>query len=301
MAEAHTTQERIKALSARYAIPGTLSFEEGPGGLPVAKLAHKGATATVALLGTTVLSWKPAGREEVFYLSGKSAFAPGKFIRGGIPVCFPWFGPHRSDPALPRHGLFRLFEWDVIKTSVNPDPADGGKAGESVCIEFALADSEATRAFWPYRFSATCRISLSDSLRIEVSMTNKDSTTHPLSCAFHPYFACSDVSAVELEGMAGLAQGERFRFVGEVDRPVADAGPIAIHDTGPGRRLTVTGHGTSSFQIWNPAREKGDAQADMATGDWQRFVCVEPAVIATDGRELQPGAAFTAGMEIYCS
>lgn len=291
MADVRTTQERIKALTAHHAIPGRLNFEEGPGGLPVAKFACKGATASVALLGTTVLSWKPAGREEVFYLSTKSAFAPGKFIRGGIPVCFPWFGPHRSDPALPRHGLFRLFEWEVTKTSID---------GESVCIEFALADSEATLALWPYRFSATSRISLSDSLRIEVTMTNKDSAAHPLSCAFHPYFACSGISAVELEGMAGLGQGERFRFAGEVDRPVADAGPITIHDAGTGRRLTVTGHGTSSFQIWNPAREKGNAQADMATDDWQRFVCVEPAVTASDGRELQAGASFTAGMEIRC-
>ena len=90
-----------------------LRFEEGPGGLVRAVIATPTAQAEVYLHGAHLTHFQPEGQEPVFFVSKQSHFAPDKPIRGGVPLCFPWFGPREGDATAPMHGLARLSEWKV--------------------------------------------------------------------------------------------------------------------------------------------------------------------------------------------
>jgi len=110
----------LASLKKKYGIPGKIEFTLGQGGLPVAIITNEFAKATVSIYGAHVLSYRPKGQEEVLWMSSLSTFEEGSPIRGGIPICFPWFGPHESDPKKPQHGFARLHMWKVSETTDLP-------------------------------------------------------------------------------------------------------------------------------------------------------------------------------------
>jgi glucose-6-phosphate 1-epimerase len=295
---------RIEELNARFSKQGRIAFETGPGGVVVARLESGGASCRVSLIGATVLSYLPEGGGEVLFLSRRSSFQPGKAIRGGIPLCLPWFGDDPTGSGLPKHGFFRLFEWEVGGTSFQ----DGDSS-----VLLTLADSPATREYWPRSFRAECRVSLGDALEVSVRLTNEGTEAFGLSCAFHPYFAISNIGKIELPGLDGEEYQDRLeasaaesrkvqsgsmRFSGEVDRIYARSQPVDIVDEGAGRKVRVAGSGTTKTVVWNPWKEKCAAMADLEAGDYLRYVCVEPGSIAPPEVRVEPGATFEAGMSI---
>ncbi|MHB8089705.1 MAG: aldose epimerase family protein, partial [Anaerolineaceae bacterium] len=172
-----TTSARLEDLNARFSKQGKIEFETGPEGTVVVRLESGSASARVSLLGATVISYIPEGGREVLFLSRRSGFQPGKSIRGGIPICLPWFGDDPNDASLPKHGFFRLLDWDVASTSLEA-------GGSSVLL--TLADSKATRQYWPYTFKAECTVTLGDRLAVSVKVINEGTKAFALSCAFHP-------------------------------------------------------------------------------------------------------------------
>ncbi len=305
----------IESLNAAFGRPGSLSFVSGPGGLAAARLSACGATALLALHGATLLSYEPEGLGETFFLSPKSAFKAGSPIRGGIPLCFPWFGdlPGRAD--LPKHGFFRLFAWDVEESS-----AEGG----AVSISLRLSSSEATKAFWPGDFSARYRLRLGDTLSVSVELKNRGAEEFSFSCAFHPYFRVSNVREIAIPGLEGEAYQDRaaapgagtasgpgpagsFRqegplsFSGEVDRAYLRGGAVEFADRAEGRLVRVEGRKLPHTVVWNPGKAKGDAIPDLEEGAYLRYLCVEPALVPPPGARLGPGQSFEAGIEIGVS
>ena len=296
--------ESLKSLNAHFAKAEALRFDAGPQGLTVATLAWGGASARVALLGATVLSYVPAGFQEILFLSGKSEFQPGRPIRGGIPLCWPWFRAHPDDAGLPRHGFFRLFEWAVAETSSD---------SRGVSIELALSTSDESRKLWPHDFGARCRITLSETLGISVAVVNEGSTDFSLTCAFHPYFGVADVKNVEIpvfgkmgyedflaprEAAEQRGRAEPLRPSGEIDRAYAHEGTAILEDRAGRRRIMVTGSSMESFVVWNPWEKKCAAIADFEKDDYLKFLCVEPGLIPPPKKELRPGDSFEAGMTI---
>ena len=299
-----TMSSRLEELNARFSKQGRIAFETGPGGVVVARLESGGASCRVSLLGATVVSYIPEGGREVLFLSRRSAFQPGKAIRGGIPLCLPWFGDDPRDVSLPKHGFFRLFEWEVAGTSF--------EGGDSTVL-LALADSEANRKFWPHAFRATFRLSLGEGLAVSVRLENAGSEAFGLSCAFHPYFAISNIGKVELPALAGeeyldhlapsaaesrKVQHGSLSFAGEVNRTYARREPVDIVDPAAGRRIHVAGSGTTRTVVWNPWKERCAAMADLEAGDYLRYVCVEPGRIAPPEVLIEPGSVFEAGMSV---
>ena len=108
-----TMDVRVEELNARFSKKGKIEFETGPGSIVVARLESGGASARVCLLRATVISYIPEGGREVLFLSRRYGFQPGKAIRGGIHLCLPWFGDHRCDASLPKHGFFRLLGFGI--------------------------------------------------------------------------------------------------------------------------------------------------------------------------------------------
>lgn len=299
-----TPSARLEELNARFSRQGTIEFETGPGGIVVVRLESGRASARVSLLGATVISYLPEGGQEVLFLSRRSGFQPGKAIRGGIPLCLPWFGDNPADPSLPKHGFFRLFDWEVVGTSLE-------SGGSNVLL--ALADSDATRSYWPHRFRAECSITLGHMLRVSVKVINEGTEAFTLTSAFHPYFAISNIGRIELPDLAGreyvdrllpsgeaskMVQAGAQRFAGEVDRIYAHSEPVDIVDPSSARKIRVAGIGTAQTVVWNPWKEKCRTMADLEAGDYQRFVCVEPGIVAPAYILVEPGASFTVGMSI---
>ncbi len=279
-------------LDARWGRSGAIRFEERFGG-SVALLTTVHGTAVVALQGAQVLSFVPAGGDEVLWLSPVAKLGTGKAVRGGVPVCWPWFGPNADDPKKPAHGFVRAAMWDVTGTEVTRD-------GASIRLQFDATKIDPT--LWSRAAVATIQVTLSHCL--EISLTTENSGSAPLSVtqALHTYLAVSDVSEITIDGLAGrpyidqLAPGTRpiqrgiIKISGEFDRIYQQTpDTVIVHDSHLKRRLRVTKTGSASTVVWNPGSEKAARLGDMGTDGYRGMVCIETANAGDDVVTLAPG------------
>ncbi len=285
----------LDELNAAFALPGHVRFKEGPGGLIVADIANGLGDCTVALQGAHVTHFCPQGQAPVIWMSERAQYAPGKAIRGGVPVCWPWFGPHATDPQRPAHGIARTALWQVLETKVQ---ADG-----QTFLRLGLPMTAANRALWPHASSAELEITVGQTLQLTLVTRNTGSDVLVLGEALHTYFQISDVARIRVSGLEGcayldkVAGGTRhtqqgpIHFEGEVDRiylnPTADA---LIDDPGLQRRIRIASQGAGATVVWNPWVEKTSKMGDMAADGFRGMVCVETANAADQVVPLTPGA-----------
>jgi glucose-6-phosphate 1-epimerase len=269
--------------------------ETGRGGLPWARVNGARADAEISLQGAHVTRWQPHGAEPVLFLSRRAVYAPGRAIRGGVPLVFPWFGPHASDPRAPMHGFARTRAWRLLRHSANRDG--------SVLIELGLEDDDATRALWPYGFDLRYRVTVGETLTLSLEVANTSPDAFTFETALHTYLAVRDVEAVSIGGlentpyidkvdaMARKRHGlDALRLTGETDRVfVGTTARCVVADPALGRRLVVDKAGSATTVVWNPWATKAAAIADLEPEDWRRMVCVETANAADDALTLAPG------------
>ena len=285
----------IAALNARYGIPGQLTVKAGPGDLAMVEVANAQASATLALQGAQVLQWAPLGQQPVIWLSGAARYAIGKSIRGGIPLCWPWFGPHPSEADFPAHGFARTSLWEIVDTQVLADGATR--------IGLRLKHTDASRALWPHAAELECQISVAATLEIDLLTRNTGSASITIGQALHTYFAVSDVRRTRIEGLEGChyldkVDGGRRKeqmgpvsFVAETDRTYLDtAADCLIDDPGLARRIRIHKRGSRSTVVWNPWIEKATRLGDLGADGWLHMVCVESANAADDVVTVPPGA-----------
>jgi D-hexose-6-phosphate mutarotase len=156
--------DQIQALNAQFGLDTQLRFEIGAGELVFAQIRNDHATAEIALQGAHVLSYQPHGQQPILWVSQQSNYSSGKAIRGGIPVCWPWFGPHPSNPALPAHGFARTSEWQVVGAEARTDGATE--------LRLELSDNERTRAIWPHVFRLTMVVTVGRELHVDLISHN---------------------------------------------------------------------------------------------------------------------------------
>src|SRR5262245_37440351 len=185
--------DKIQTLNSNYAIGEHITFVAGPGGLTVAEIRNAHASASVALQGGHVVAFQPHGHAPVLWLSSRSVYAIGKAIRGGIPVCWPWFGPHPTDPTKPAHGFVRTAMWSVRGTGVGPEDATQ--------LWLGLSDDEATRALWPHAFNLEIAITVGPALQVDLVARNTGAAAFTCGGALHSYFAISEVTAIAIDGL----------------------------------------------------------------------------------------------------
>ncbi|WP_182111272.1 MULTISPECIES: D-hexose-6-phosphate mutarotase [unclassified Actinotalea] len=273
-------------------LPAGVTLAEGAGGLPVVRVESPAATAVVHLQGAHVLEWAPRGHGPVLFHSRASRFEPGVAIRGGIPVCFPWFGGHASG-AGPAHGFARVSRWRLTGAE---------RRGEDVALRLGLGDDETTRSGpWPHRFAAELEVVVGQRLGITLAVTNLGDAELTYEAALHTYLRVADVGRVRVTGLAGLpyldkaAGGERVGpgaeptlVRGEVDRVYLGAGePVVVHDDG--RRVVVTTDGARGTVLWNPGPDRAAALPDLADDEWPEMLCVEAADVGQGAVTLAPG------------
>jgi glucose-6-phosphate 1-epimerase len=284
----------FSALNARFGLSGQVIFKEGPGGLAVAEVATAAANATISLQGAHVMTWATRGQKPVIWLSRAAKFAPGKSIRGGVPVCWPWFGPHAGNAALPAHGFARSVPWEVIGAQTL---ADG-----SVRLDFRLIQSDATRAQWSHATLLECHITVGAALEIDLVTRNADRSAITIGDALHTYFEVSDVRQVTIRGLEGcpyldkMDGGQRKQQTGpvtisaETDRIYLDTGAdCLIDDPGLARRIRIRKRGSHSSVVWNPWIEKSVKMGDFGENGYLNMVCVESANAADDVVTIAPG------------
>lgn len=246
---------------------------------PVLEIDHPSCKARVALHGAHVMEWQPAGHPPVLYCSPETVLREGKAIRGGIPICWPWFNAHPTDPSKPAHGIARNRFWQLT------DSQDGG---ESVDLRFELKADDATRAIWDQAFHAVVEIRLGAELHLSLTSYNAGDTAFRETGALHTYLAVDDIANVKVAGLDGApfletaggrrehgVQAGEIRIEGEIDRIYASTSTVTVRDGA--RTIRVHKHGSASTVVWNPGPEKAAKLGDLPAADFRRFLCVEAA------------------------
>lgn len=284
----------IQRLTEQFAGHGDVRFRHQGDGLVMIDVDNRLAQATISLQGAHLIDWRPVNADPVIWLSGQAQFSSGKAIRGGIPVCWPWFGDHADNPALPAHGFVRASPWTLQSVDTRDDGA--------TCLLFKLETSAQSRALWPYDFELRLSVAVSSTLDMTLESTNHDSQLMTISEALHTYFNVSDVRTVEISGLdqsVYLDKPDGFRekiqtgnimINDEVDRVYLDtAADCIIEDPGLGRKIVISKTGSQSTVVWNPWVEKSTAMSDMDEQAYLHMLCIESANAASNRVELQPG------------
>ncbi len=283
----------------------TVIVEDSPLGGPVLRLAAKDSTAEVALQGGQVLSWQPKGHAPAIWLSPMERLGNLKPVRGGTPVCWPWFANHPTDASKPAHGFVRTRPWscDAVETS------DAG-----VRAFLYTSTTEGDRLLWPHAADVELAVTLGETLQLELTTRNKGTDTFALTQALHTYFAVGDIADVTVEGFDGQSyidkldgnarkrQAGTIAFAAEVDRIYDEhTGTAAIVDRGLQRRIEISKTGSRSTVVWNPWMTKAARLGDMGPDGWRRMVCVETCNAGEDVVQIAPGAEHAIGVEYRLS
>ncbi len=257
----------------------------------------------MSLQGAQVLEWTPVGQQQsVLYLSPDATFESGRAIRGGVPVCWPWFGASVANPSLPSHGFARIRPWELV---------DAVSTLVGVDLLLQLASDESTRALWPFDFVCQLRIHLGATLRITLTTENTGNTAFVVTEALHTYVRVGDIEQVMLTGLddtlfldtvgvpALRNQLGDITFDTEVDRQYASTGPVTVIDGALQRTVVVNKSGSSTTVVWNPWREKTARLADLSDTAWRDFVCVEAGNAGSDAEVVvRPGEKHSLQSEL---
>jgi glucose-6-phosphate 1-epimerase len=269
-------------------IPGALQLENRDNGLTLVLIDTPQAEAEIYLHGAHLTRWIPAGQRPVLFTSARSFFAPGKPIRGGVPIVFPWFGPRGGGLPGPMHGYARISEWTLENTRLRDDGA--------VELHLALPPVD--------QFHLAFHVAIGTQLEMELEVRNASSEELTFEEALHTYFAVGDIHQVSLTGLEGtgyLDKADNFlrkrrshepiridRYTDQVH--VNTTAACVIEDPAWKRRIVIEKSGSNTTVVWNPWSDKTPTFADMDPAEWPGMLCVETANAGEDTVHLAPGA-----------
>ena len=269
-----------------------IELEETEDGLAKAVISLDGVAGELYLQGAQLTAWQLSNERPVLFTSPRSAFAPGRAIRGGIPIIFPWFGPGRHGPSAPQHGFARTATWhlDGVETA----------GSESLTLTLSLGEGDVNSPFWPEAFRAIYTVTFARTLSLCLTVQNR--AMHPILFeeALHTYLAVSDITAIAISGLVGATyidkteagrrkpQTAALVTIGaETDRVYLDTSArCVLEDRGWRRQIVIEKIGARSSVVWNPWAEKAAAMADLGDPAWRGMVCVEAGNIADDQLRL---------------
>lgn len=295
----------------KFAHSKTLAIEQRDE-LPLLRISNAHANALIALQGGQVLEFVPKGQRPLIWLSEHAAFKRGQSIRGGIPVCWPWFGDIKRNLSavqqmtlgenLPAHGVVRAQNWTL-------DSIDERSNTTVVALRYATMTT--TQTEWPHDATLTLTISIGKTLRLQLSARNDAHIPLTITQALHTYFPVSDIRDVEVKGFEHTRfvdtlddwrehkQNGAIQFSGETDRIYLDVPPrVELFDRGWQRSIFLNARNSNSAIVWNPWIEKSKRLSQFADDAWQRMLCIETANALSDSVTIQPGAEHVLEVEI---
>lgn len=288
----------IEQLNADHGIGDQLKFVEGTGGFPFIKIDNDKASAVISVYAGQVLSFQPANdSNNLLFLSETAYYQPGKAIKGGVPICWPWFGPDPDGLGRPAHGFVRNRFWNVMRTGI---AADG-----DTTVTLGLADTPETRAIWRHSFNLSLEITVGESLNLELITRNTDTRPFFITQAFHTYFKVGHINQVAVLGLDGLeyvdkADNATYKLqtgavsIGaEVDRIYRNVqDELVIDDVALDRRIRITSGGSNTAVVWNPWAKISAEMGDLKDDDYERLLCVETANADLDIVEIAPASEY---------
>jgi len=299
----------LQTLSDQFTIPGVLAFSQTEQGLIRANITTPACTAEFYLQGAQITQWQPMGQQPVLFLSERSFFTPGKAIRGGIPIVFPWFGARTATPDDPRtdgpsHGFARISEWTLTFAAL---------AGNELHVTLTLGPSDNSRSLGYDQFALVYEITFGVELHVKLTVNNQGNKPLHFEEALHTYFSVGDSQQISIIGLSDTEYHDKtddfkrkrqtdplLKLTGETDRPYLDTlVPVNIDDPVLRRRITIDKSESKSTVVWNPWSILTATLADMSPLCWLTMVCVETANVATNAITLASGAHHTMEAHIF--
>ncbi len=293
------TKQELAVLNEEFGMISTLDIRE-VSGVPVIFVSTPDAHARIALQGGQVLSWQPAGHSAVLWTSKAAVYQTGRGVRGGVPVCWPWFGA--GDEGKPAHGFVRTRMWQLRETNW---------LGNQLIIRLGIRDDEETRKIWNHSFDLELQVVLGRTLVMRLVSRNTGSQSMTLTEGLHTYFNVGDIANTEVTGLARTLyldkvhdmdrhiQSGAVSFTGETDRVYLDTDSICvIHDREHDRRIGIRKLGSLSTVIWNPWRDKAAGFTDMQPDEYKQMLCVETCNAVSNQVVVDPGKQHVMEAEI---
>lgn len=256
--------------------------------------------------GAHLTEWR-VDKHPVIWVSRESVFAKGRPIRGGVPVCWPWFGPGRSGELSPSHGFARIAPWRLVAEASD---------GASVRLTWELTPEEVRGLpgveHFPHAFTARLEVTVADTATIALTVRNEDDHAFDYEAALHTYLHVGDIGRVSVTGLDGVdyfdkvlqathTQAGDLVLTGETDRVYTADGPVHVVDAALGRTLTIEKSGSANTVVWNPWADKAQDMDDFADDEWPQMLCVEAASVGAHAIRLGPGAEHTLSTAVRCS
>ncbi len=280
-------------------IPGRAEVVGGHGNLPVVRATTEQASGLMYLHGGQVMSWQPAGQDEMLFTSAQARWEPGRAIRGGVPVCFPWFGPHPERADAPAHGTVRTRAWHLEALTED----DRG-----VTVAMSIESDEDSRRWWQGDFRLVHRVTFGRELTMALEVRNTGRTPMRVEAALHTYYRVGAVETIRLTGLDDVlyrdsADDDREKrqagdvtIASETDRVYLDTrDAVELVDPSLKRRIRVEPESARTTVVWNPWTAKARALADLGDDEWRQFVCIETCNASPFAIELAPGERHVMG------
>lgn len=290
-------------LREKFAIADVLDFDESEYGLTRAIVTTKVCSAELYLQGAHLAQWQPADSKPVLFLSEQSEFRPGKAIRGGIPIVFPWFGARKATPYSsrtdgPSHGFARNSNWQFASATMN---------GDALRLRLTLDPNEMSRSLGYEDFQLIYDVTVGADLRLQLTVENGMQRSMIFEEALHSYFMVGDATQTEISGLADTeyfdktdgfkrkTQNENVLVLnGETDRPYVNSeARVTIKDPELNRRLSIEKQNSKTTVVWNPWSELSAKLADLGSDGWRRMVCIETANAMENAVTVEPGESHT--------
>ncbi len=269
-------------------------------GLPLLIVDSAVCYAVISLQGAQLLEFKTADGHELLWLSSRAEFEKGKPIRGGIPICAPWFGNHATDEKKPKHGFVRCNDWELKSAQVLSN-------GDNQ-IEFLYRTNKAITDLYGYVFQISLTMTLGSRIRLRFQVENLDAGKLSFNWALHSYFSVSDLNAVQVTGLTGvdyldktnncvvITQENTVSFDGEVDRVYQKVGE---EQNILGSGINIRGLNCPTAIIWNPGVILASKINDIGADGYLHFICVERGAAFDDAWQIDAGCSQVAELEIY--
>ena len=293
----------IEQLNLEFGKAEGVNFIAGKGGFPCIEVSNDRASALISTYAGQVLSFRPKGlADDLLFLSERAYYQQGKAIKGGIPICWPWFGADPDGLGRPAHGFVRNRQWSVLGAETSN--------GAETKLVLGLQDTPETREIWPQAFELRLEIVVGSSLGLTLITKNRGEQAFTLTQALHTYFKVGEVDRVKVLGLEGkdyldkVDHGNRKTQTGavqigdEVDRVYVDVdGKLIIQDPVLQRQISITSSGSKTAVVWNPWIRIAAEMADLEDEDYRRMLCVETANAAQDIVDLAPAGEYRLQVE----
>jgi glucose-6-phosphate 1-epimerase len=287
----------IAQLNEHFAIPGVLAFHAARSGLLHAEITTPHAKATVYLQGAHITHWRPAGQQPVLFLSRKSELVPGKAIRGGVPISFPWFAARHDGKAGPSHGFARIQDWTLAFAAL---------AGDDLHLTFTLEPTELSRSLGYDHFHLVYQLTIGRTLTMQLTVGNDANAPLVFEEALHTYYSVADIHEVSVTGLDGISYLDKTADMREkiqhgaititepTDRVYLNtAAACVLHDPTARRRIIVAKTNSNATVVWNPWEPGALKLPDLDPSEWQEFLAIETVNAAANAVTLGPGATHT--------